>query len=335
MPDSVTITIAATTMEGSDAQDPQVTVDVIQIIPDNRPLYHQVIAGFNGSATLTLAMPDGFPSWQVNITFSRYAAASGFIFQPKGDASPSWKMQLTRLPNAWTPTFTRLANLQPARFEPLTAVIAASTAVDLKTDPAIFDLSSRYDSLAGGAQILAKAALLNLFAVCSDEVDPVGGGPWFQYVRKIVRIDQERFVAEVDPGIFENVGSIVDGLNGEFKSKGYFTEPDGGRADHFANIPPQYNAAVNLEDMMTLKKLFEQGNLQLTISHLTVSGTPVHLLDCDLDEHANLILHGLDVLAHIFNGGTNPIFMHEYIVRDSEQNSPGGIATIDLGYQLE
>jgi hypothetical protein len=76
-------------------------------------------------------------------------------------------------------------------------------------------------------------------------------------------------------------------------------------------------------------------NLQLTVSHLTVSGTPVHLLDCDLDEHANLILHGLDVLAHIFNGGTNPIFMHEYIVRDSEQNSPGGIATIDLGYQLE
>jgi hypothetical protein len=335
MPDSVTITIAATTMEGLDAQDPQVTVEVIQVIPDNRPLYRQVIPGFDGSATITFSMPDGFPSWQVNVTFSRYAVVSGFIFQPKGDRTPSWKMQLTRLPNAWTPSFTPLAQLRPERFDPFTAVLVASTAVDLKTDPTIFDLSARYDVIVGRAQILAKAALLNLFALCSDEVDPLSGDSWFQHVRKIVRIDQERFLAEVNPEIFENVATIVDGLNGAFKNQGYFTEPDGGRGGHIANIPPQYNAGINLQDMKTLKKLFEQGNLQLTVSFLIVDGVAVHLLDCDLDEHANLILHGLDVLAHIFNGGTNPIFMHEYIVRDSEQNSPGGIATIDLGYRLE
>jgi hypothetical protein len=47
-----------------------------------------------------------------------------------------------------------------------------------------------------------------------------------------------------------------------------------------------------------------------------------------------LINHGFEVIKHLFNGGTSPIAMHEYIVRDSAQNSPGVIATIDLGYIL-
>jgi hypothetical protein len=41
-----------------------------------------------------------------------------------------------------------------------------------------------------------------------------------------------------------------------------------------------------------------------------------------------------DVVKHLFGVGTSPIAMHEYIVRDSSQDSPGGIATIDLGYVL-
>jgi hypothetical protein len=79
---------------------------------------------------------------------------------------------------------------------------------------------------------------------------------------------------------------------------------------------------------------YEQGNVQLTVSFLRVEGVAVHLLDCDMDEHLNLINHGFEVIKHLFNGGTSPIAMHEYIVRDSAQNSPGVIATIDLGYIL-
>jgi hypothetical protein len=335
MADLVSITFSATTVEGHAAQDPEVTVDIIQSSPDGGGLFHSVVSDFDGSATLTFPMPDGFPIWQANIAFSRYGAVSGFLFMPRGNSSPSWEIPLTRRPDAWTPEFTEFSSLDATRFVPFSGVIASSTAVDLKTDPGVFfDLDADYDMLAGDPQILAKAALLNLFAVCQDEIDPVGKCPWFAYVGRIVRIDQERFVAEAKSGIFESVTMIVNGLNGTFRNQGYFTEPDGGRGDHFGNIPAQYNASANLRDMKTLKKNFEQGNLQLTVSSLLVDGTPIFLLDCDLDEHANLILHGLDVLAHMFNGGTNPIFMHEYIVRDSQQSSPNGVATIDLGYDL-
>lgn len=198
-------------MEGLAARDPQVIVDIIQAIPDDRTLYHKTILDFDGSATISFPMSDGFPAWQVNVTFSRYAVVSGFLFQPHGSPSPSWRMRLTRRPDAWTPAFTPLAALDAARFAPFSTVIAASTAVDLKAYPTvIFDLHSEYDALVGSPQILAKAALLNLFAVCSDEIDPLGDCPWFKHVRKIVRIDQERFLAEVDSEIFENVVTIVN-----------------------------------------------------------------------------------------------------------------------------
>lgn len=335
MPDSVSITFAATTMEGLSARDVKVIVDIIQIVPDRQALHHEVIRDFDGSATIVFPMPDGFPTWQVNITFSRYAVVSGFLFQPRGNPSPSWKMELVRRPDAWTPEFAPLAALDPVRFTAFSTVIGASTAVDLKTNPnVVFNLNAEYDTLVGSPEILAKTALLNLFAVCSDEIDPLGNHPWFKHVRKIVRIDQERFIAEVDSEILENVVTIVNELNGAFKNQGYFTEADGGRGSHLVNIPQLYNPGANLRDMNTLKKNFQQGNLQLTVSFLVVDGVVIHLLDCDLDEHANLVLHGLDVLAHLFNGGTNPVFMHEYIVRDSAQSSPGDIATIDLGYHL-
>ena len=86
--------------------------------------------------------------------------------------------------------------------------------------------------------------------------------------------------------------------------------------------------------MITLKKDYEQGNLQLTMAYIVVAGITVHLLDCDLDENRNILLHSLDLIKHLFNGGTSPITMHEYIEKDSAQNSPDGVATIDLGYQL-
>ena len=62
--------------------------------------------------------------------------------------------------------------------------------------------------------------------------------------------------------------------------------------------------------------------------------TPVHLLDCDMDEHRNIVLHSFDIVNHLITGGTNPISMREYIVRDSEEAAQDGIAKIDLGYQL-
>ena len=209
-----------------------------------------------------------------------------------------------------------------------------STNVDLKKGPAVGNLNANYDTLRDIAQIQAKTALLNLFAVLTDEQDPIGKVPWFSYVRKIVRIDQERFVAEVDPTLFENTQTILNGLHGTFKGQGFFTEPDLDLELHISNIPPLFGGIQNITKAITLKKDFEQGDLQLTVALLTVNGNAVHLLDCDLDENRNIVSHSLDVVKHLFNGGTSPIAMHEYIVEDSAQQAAKGISTVDLGYQL-
>jgi hypothetical protein len=321
-------------MEGMDAADPEVTVDIIEAQPLQRMISRQIIHNFNGKSTIAVPGPDGFPTWQVRVSFSRYDAVSGFFFQPRGEPSPTFTMQVTRLPGAWKPQFTPLQSLPAPRFQTFRNVVAVSTNVDLKNGPAVGDLNAKYDTLADVSQILAKTALLNLFAVLTDEQDPIGKAPWFSYVRKIVRIDQERFIAEVDPTLFENVQTILNGLNGSFKGQGYFTEPDADLLLHVGNIPPQYGGSQNITKMITLKKDYEQGDLQLTMAFLTVAGIAVHLLDCDLDENRNIVLHSLDLLKHLFNGGTSPISMHEYIVEDSAQNSANGIATVDLGYQL-
>jgi hypothetical protein len=334
MPEQVAITITATTMEGLKAKDPEVTVQIGEISPVARQLARQVINNFRGAVRLLIPRPEGFPVWQVNILFSRYDAVSGFLFQPGADQTPAFATQVARLPNRWTPQFTPLNALDPARFEPFTKVVAASTAVDLKEGPPPGDLHASYDALKGEPQVLAKAALLNLFAVLTDEQDPVGLVPWFSYVRKIVRMDQERFVAEVDPALFENVQTVLNHLNSTYKGQGFFTEPPADLPLHIPNIPPQYDSANNLVQIVTLKKEYEQGNLQLTLSFLRLPDRVAHLLDCDLDENRNIVLHSFDIVRHLINGGTSPISMHEYIVEHSAEQAPNGIATIDTGYLL-
>jgi hypothetical protein len=333
MPDSVTISINAKTLEGLAASDPEVIVDVIQTIPFRQTVSQQTIRNFPGSATIAIPTPDGFPTWLVNISFSKFDAGAGFFFQPRQNASPTFAVQATRLPGAWKPEFTALDSLATLRFADFLKVISVSKNVDLKNGPPVGDLSVNYDLLADAAQKQGKMALLNLFAVLTDEQDPISHAPWFNHVRKIVRLDQERFIAEVEPALFENVQTILQGLNGEFKGQGFFTEPPSDSLLHIGNIPPQYGASHNLQTMITLKKDYEQGDLQLTLAFLIVAGQVVHLLDCDMDENRNLALHSLDIVKHWFNGGTSPVSMHEYIVEDSAQNS-GGIANIDLGYQL-
>jgi hypothetical protein len=335
MPDSVVISLAAKSMEGVDAADPKVTVDVTETSPISRRVSRQIVSNFNGQVTLNVPMPDGFPVWQVTVSFSRYDAVTGFFFQPRANPSPdTFQMQVTRLPTAWTPKFTPLATLNPTRFSPFKNVVAVSSNVDLKNGPAVGNLNANYDALADPAQIQGKTALLNLFSVLTDEQDPVDNVPWFSHVKKFLRLDQERFVGLVEPALFENVQTILNGLNGPFKGQGYFTEPPADLLLHLGNLPPPFDDSQNIQQMITVKKDYEQGNLQLTLAHAVVAGQSVHLLDCDLDENRNIILHSLDVVKHLFNGGTSPISMHEYIVEDSAHHSANGVATVDLGYQL-
>lgn len=330
----VEILIHAKTMEGLGAEDPKVTVDVFETTPMQKSVGRAVISNFDTQAIVDLDMPDDFPTWQVNVSFSRFDAVSGFFFQPRGNASPAFLVKLSRLPGKWSPQFTAFKKLASPRFDVFRTIVGVSGDVDLKKGPAVGDLKANYDALGAAAQIQGKMALLNLYAVLSDERDPIGLVPWISYVKEIVRIDQERFVAEVDPELFENVSTIVKNLSGVFAGQGYSTEPALDFQLHLGNIPPRYDVQNNVQQMVTVKKKYNQGDVQLTCFFLKVNGEPVHLLDCDMDEHDNIVAHGFDLVKHLFNGGTSPIAMHEYIEEDSALAAPDHVATVDLGYQL-
>jgi hypothetical protein len=333
MPEPVEITINAISMEGLGASDPRVTINISEHSPLQRQLFRNAIDNYNGSAQLSVPAPDGFPVWRVDVAFSKYDAVSGFFFQPRGNSRPIFSVQVSRLPGLWKPAFTALSSLAVERFDRFRTVVSASTNVDLKNGQPVGDLSQKYEGLADPAQIQAKMALLNLYAVLTDEQDPIERAPWFSHVKKIVRIDQERFIAEVQSTLYENVQTILNSLNTTFRGQKFFAEPHADLLLHVRNFPPIYNVRAE-SPMLTLKKEYEQGDMQLTMAQAAVAGKTVHLLDCDLDENRNIALHSLDLLKHIFNGGTSPVAMHEYIVEHSAQTSPDGISKINLGYQL-
>lgn len=344
MPEII-VRLVATTMEGRPLQDPSVRILVNELNAGYSQIVGDVtINDFNGTATFSVELEENAqPVWQMVADFSLFDAGHSFSFFPGSNANPRWTLQAARLPGKWQPNFTPFASLPSPCFDSLKKCISASSSCDLKNGETIGDLQTHYDRLVSPATILAKAALLNLYAVLTEELDPERTDSptcWFRYVKKFVRLDQERFVAEVEPGLFESVTGILNQLGGKYAGQGYSTEPPTDFPLHYPNIPVAYGGngikrPANLVQMITLKKRYRQGDVQLTVSYLHLpNGDPVHLLDCDMDEHDNIVGHSFDLLAHLFgHTGTNPIYMHEFIEEDSAFNH-GGIAAIDLGYDL-
>jgi hypothetical protein len=76
--------------------------------------------------------------------------------------------------------------------------------------------------------------------------------------------------------------------------------------------------------MISVKRTYEQGNVQFTLGKANNQQGDCVLLDCDIDENSNLFVHATDFFKHLFTGGTNPI--DEYIVPQQKG--------VDLGYDL-
>jgi len=316
MADVARFTLDLKTAEGTPATEPNCFVGFNRSA-DNTTV-RQATAAFPPSRTFLLPAFPQERSLYCVITPSLYSQVKSEFFTPNSDTSQS--ATVVRMPSQWSPAFDALADLPTGRFKPFRDVVGASTQVDVKHGAVLGRLDAAYDNLAGEQQKLAKMALLNLYAVLSDETEPFDNTHWFRFVQKIVRIDRERFVAEADPRLLTLVMNILDNLS-DFRSKGFFTELDPG--PHLENIPDRYTPT---SDLKTIKVRYEQGNIQFTMAKAQTEGRDVVLLDCDMDEHSNLILHTEDLFAHIFSGGTHPIEMHEYIVH----HDPG----VDLGYDL-
>ncbi len=104
MPDSITITITAKTMEGLGAVDPEVTVEISEVTPLSQPISRTPIPNFDTRAPVNIRAPDGFPTWQVNVTFSRFDVSSkspsspSFFLSPRPNTSKLHEMKVVRLP---------------------------------------------------------------------------------------------------------------------------------------------------------------------------------------------------------------------------------------------
>lgn len=249
---------------------------------------------------------------------SLYQPATSDFFTPSTEITQ--KVVLVRKADQWTPEFTALDSLPQDRFRPLTSVLQASNQADVKHGPQLGNLADVFDDLRGPQQILAKIALLNLYAVLTDEREPINQTEWFRFVQQIVRIDQERFVAEADPALLVIVRDRILANLDQFKSQGFFTEA---AALHLDNIPERYNVTGGPH---SVKVRYEQGNLQFTMFEVATAGRNAVLLDCDMDEHSNIIGHTADLFIHAFSGGTHPIEMHEYIKNHNHD--------VQLGYEL-
>ena len=283
----------------------------------------------NGRLEVLLPMPNPPSILRWELLCERFHPHEGVFFMPKDGHASTFVATVFRIPGQWKPAFTPLESLPAPRFERFCQVVSASDAVDLKSGGDLGNLGLNYNQIGDAPAVLGKMALLNLHSVLTDEQDPIAGTPWFDHVKKIIRLDQERFIAEVDADLYENVQTIINEI-GKWKAKGFFLEAS--TCLHNGNIPPSYPPPV--EEPISIKWLYEQGNLQLTLSFLRGDGKAFHILDCDMDEHANIVQHSADIGKHDFTGGTAPVEMHDYIALHSGSKQADGVSRCELGYTL-
>jgi len=332
VPDSITYTVDVKTADGNPAVDPDVDFTVCSITGA------EVLGNTAGSLDGQLAVEVRFePDAKVfgDLSFSLFRGTRTGIRPLASGEDIEESAVALRNPDKWKPRFRLLNELIGPGFKPFQDVVAKSDSFDLKVEQKPRGpLAAAFDGLGkNDDETLAKMCLLNLYAMLSEERNPVrsfGDNPWFSLVQKIVRLDRERVIAEVDATVYKSVQHILDRLD-YFGGVGFFPEPN--PSLHLPNFPAHYKIA----DLVTVKKKCEQGNLQLTVgvSHAE-GGVPVYVLDCDMDEHAAFFLHAIDVLlVHPIKGGTNPFDMHEVIMLADSARQMTNVSALDLGYELE
>jgi hypothetical protein len=230
-------------------------------------------------------------------------------------------ISLFRRPDKWSAEFTRWDQL-PTHFLPLKEVLQNSSAVKVKNGRLLGKFTeATYDGITDKSEIFAKAALLNVFTKLTDLKEPTKGTePWFSFVKEVIEISRERFLAIVDPKMGELVRTIKEDL-GKFKGA-YENTP---AQNHFRNIPAVFKPQKS--KMFSIKSSENNGNIQLTLAPgKDSSNNDLLILDADIDENGQLFQHLMDLLKHKFNGGTHPFDIHEYLAL-SLPDRP-------LGYQL-
>jgi hypothetical protein len=256
------------------------------------------------------------------ITPERYRGREVGIFTLTDGETIQRGPTVFRVPQHWIADFVKWTAL-PGSLQPLRDALEASPAVRVKGGRLLGQfVRAAFDDVdpADRLTVNAKACLLNLFAKLGTVKEPVfGRKPWFAFVENILEIGRERMIALVDEEMLTRAQEIQQNID-QFEF--YKRTPVG---DHANNIPAGFTFAKNR--MVSIKTQEDHGNLQLTLTPATdSSGTPVTILDADLDENGQLMAHLADLFKHRFNGGTHPFDIHEFLVLEDPSRA--------LGYEL-
>jgi hypothetical protein len=306
---------------GAEAIDPDTRLTV------KRGSSQDVVSVFRTSfpPTRYFSLP-AFPSEHVLAPFiepSRYRSKPLPFFTLTSGKTIVRQVTVFRKPSDWHPAFTKWLALSD-RFDPLRKVLEESGGLRVRGAASLEDFTGgHYDRATDdGRVVLPKASMLNLFAKLTELREPINKRkPWFHFVRQLLEIGRERFIAVVDTDMADRIRTIRDRID-DFAGV-YKRTPVG---DHHQNLPAAYAVAKN--SMVSIKTTEANGNVQLTVGKGTdpESGDDVWLLDTDIDENGKLLVHLGDLFKHRFTGGTHPIDIHEYLALAH----PG----IDLGYVL-
>jgi hypothetical protein len=229
-----------------------------------------------------------------------------------------------RSPDEWTPQFIPW-NLLSGEFLRLQDALNTSPGIRVKKGMS-FDrfVSETYDGVTDKRSVLAKMALLNLFAALTITREPTkGDASWFSFVKQIYLIDRERFIARVDAKMGEIIRAIKDDIN-KFKDYKHTNANN-----HFEGVQEAVPEGFKVlkSKMFSIKTVEEHANIQLTIAPTKdLDGNEVVVLDADIDENGRLLEHLADLIKHKITGGTHPTDIHEFLVLAHHK--------IALGYDL-
>ena len=260
----------------------------------------------------------GFDSDAEHLEFSLQVAPSryelgtlGYTVRGNRIATTDGRFCMPRRPSQWIPQFVLWQQLPQTGFDALKTILS-NTSPDFrcgrKATPGKF-IEDRFDAVAPekSDEALPKMSLLNMYSRLMVEDMPATSVPWFGEVKSLLYSDRERVVAEVTKTCWQTVHDTAqqgrDGYDGVPVIQ-----------DHVNNFKDG-TGFTEVTDPFSIKSGKAKANLQLTVAKTRKNGQERYLLDADFDENNNPLLHFFDVIAHKFNGGTHPIYMHERLRR--------------------
>jgi hypothetical protein len=260
---------------------------------------------------------DAFPGVprRVDVEPKRYEVVSRF-FQVEPGERLLLDIPCLRNPTAgWGARFDHWKDLS-APYQSLKKALAASPELHFKVQgkkqlhPIGPFVADKYDDVDDEPLIQGKAGMLNVYAkLDATGVKGIAGKPWVQGIQKILRIQRDRVVAVINKKTANLIKSLEE-QNGSEDS--LYGAERGNLAGHVKNFPAPFS--VSPANMHSVKTREPIGVLQLTVAFVKESDQDLFLLDADIDERGNPLLHFGDFLRHRITGkGTHPYQIYDYL----------------------